>query len=153
MDARLFQYMKERKENIERHSIKITAALNEIEKCIDNVTQGINFRYVDPYVLLETTNSDGYKIEYNLFIDKDGIYIRVNDYCRDDFEYIRFGTTTNKIQKCIVKRLPIFLNNYVKELAAFEDKCQQTANMAEQLEFTFKEKAFYKKYGSVYKPE
>jgi predicted DNA-binding protein YlxM (UPF0122 family) len=152
MDAKLLTYISERKENIERYSSKITTSLESIEEIIDGLTRDMNFKYVDKCILL-TDNTNGYKIEYNLCINNNGICIRENNYCKDDFEYIRIYHVSRKIQKNIIKRLPDFLNEFAKELTIFEGNYQHSAELAENIAFALKEKTVYRKYGSIFKPE
>jgi hypothetical protein len=156
MDVKLIEYIKERSENIQKYSDKLTVALKEIDSIITEVIDVAKVSYTDDTYLLSAEGTE-YRTRYYLkasysATNASGLKVIKTTNC----EYIPneanwiFEAPKN-LQRAAIKRLPEFLEAYGKHLEERENDYKECAKLANSIlvAITPEPKVRKYRYGSV----
>lgn len=138
MDAELLSYIKERSENIQKYSDKLTEALQEIDKVITDVIDTAKMSYRDDAYLLSVEGHE-YRTTYYLKAgysseNASGLKIvKITDceYVPTEAEWI--FEAPKSLQRAAIKRLPAFMDIYAKKLEEKEKNCKECAELANSI--------------------
>jgi hypothetical protein len=158
MDAKLFNYIEERAQNIRNYSDKLTESLREIDGIVTEVIKKVKMSCRDE-MPLKIESSDYGTTRYYLKVvysknDPSGLAIvKRSEYGPDSDDWI--FEASKELQRIAVTRLPVFMEVYAKKLEEKETDCKECAELAENILNAISPKPKIKvrryRYGSIRK--
>jgi len=147
--ARTLEYLQDRQNSMARYTDKLSKALYEIVKAVDNLNLSVDLNYIDTEEFC-IHRKDEFTIEKGYLQIRNGL-LRTHYVTLDEgFNYEKteswiFNSISRAERKAIITsgRLPIFLSNVAEEMRKTTEEYKTVANIAEKMAASIRDNKIY----------